>query len=298
MTMGTESLDSRYKALDTRESRDVLALVLDAQRRGIAAVADRIDAIAAAGDAVAARLATSSTGRIVYAGAGTSVRLGVQDGVELTPTFGWPTDRLAFAIAGGMDALTRAIEGAEDDVAAAAAAIDVLGVGPDDVCIAISASGATPYTCAACAAAHARGALTIGIANNAGAPLLAASHYPILIDSGAEPIAGSTRMTAGTTQKIVLNLLSTLVMIRLGRVYDGMMIDVIATNDKLVARSLGMVREIAGVDKAGAQHALAASAGHVKLAILVAAGLDADAGRTLLDRHAGNLRAALAELGR
>ena len=296
--MGTESLDNRYKALDTRDSREVAALVLDAQQRGLDAVQARLDAIALAADATASRLAGSASGRLIYAGAGTSVRLGVQDGVELTPTFGWPADRLGFAIAGGLPALTRAIEGAEDDTAAGTAAIETLDVGPDDVCIAVSASGRTPYTCAACSAARDRGALTIGIANNSAAPLLAVSQHPILIDSGAEPVAGSTRMTAGTTQKITLNLLSTLTMIRLGRVYDGMMVDVIATNEKLVVRSLGMVRDIAGVDETAARAALAAANGHVKLAALVALGQSAAAGRDLLARHGGNLRAALAALGR
>jgi N-acetylmuramic acid 6-phosphate etherase len=294
MTMGTESFDSRYKALDTRDSRDVLAAILDAQQRGVDAVRSRIDAIAEAADAAAARLRSSPTGRLVYAGAGTSVRLGVQDGVELTPTFGWPTNRLAFAIAGGMDALTRAIEGAEDDRVAGAAAIVDQQVGRDDVCIAVSASGGTPYTCAAATKARERGALTITIANNAGSPLLAAGDHPILIDSGAEPVAGSTRMTAGTTQKIVLNLLSTLIMIRLGRVYDGLMVDVVATNDKLVLRSIAMLREITGIDEADARRALAAAAGHVKLGVLVADGLTAEAGRELLARHGNDLRSARA----
>ena len=293
--MGTESFDSRYKALDTRASGDVLALVLDAQQRGLDAVRDQISPIAAAADAIAERLMDNVSGRLVYTGAGTSARLGVQDGVELTPTFGWPADRLVFAIAGGMEALTRAIEGAEDDAGAGTAAIAAHGVGASDVCIAVSASGGTPFTCAACVAARSRGALTVAIANNPGAALLAAAEHPIFIDSGPEPIAGSTRMTAGTTQKIALNLLSTLTMIRLGRVYDGLMVDVVATNDKLGVRSLGMVRQIAGVEDADARIALEAAAGHVKLAVLIAGGLSPDEGSSLLERHSGNLRAALAE---
>lgn len=296
MPMGTESLDHRYKSLDTRSSREIVSLVLDAQRRGLDAVAARIDNIAVAADAIASRLSTSPNGRLVYAGAGTSIRLGVQDGVELTPTFGWPADRLAFAIAGGEVALMRAIEGAEDDTAAARARIDELAVGPGDVCIALSASGRTPYTCAATEAARQSGALTIGIANNAGARLLDLAEHPIEIDSGAEPVAGSTRMTAGTTQKIVLNLMSTVAMIRLGRVYDGLMVDVVATNEKLALRARDMVTTIAGVDEEAAQRSLDAARGHVKLAALVAQGLSADAGRELLDRHGGNLRAALREL--
>jgi N-acetylmuramic acid 6-phosphate etherase len=298
IVMETESIDSRYAALDIRASSDIVSLVVGAQQRGLDAVRARSAEIAAAGEAAAARLKAGPAGRIVYAGAGTSARLGVQDGVELTPTFGWPAERLVFAIAGGLDALTRAIEGAEDDRAAGVAAIAGPGVGADDVCIAVSASGATPFTCAACDEARARGALTIGIANNAGAPLLAVADHPILIASGAEPVAGSTRMTAGTTQKIVLNLLSTLVMVRLGRVYDGLMVDVVATNDKLHARAVDMVRRIAGVDDSGAQRALAAAGGHVKLAALIAIGQSRDAGRALLDRHGGDLRAALADTPR
>ncbi|MEK9660341.1 MAG: N-acetylmuramic acid 6-phosphate etherase [Alphaproteobacteria bacterium] len=297
MPMGTESLDQRYKALDTRSGREVVSLILDAQQRGVEAVRRSAGAIAEAAEAMAVRLSGSGDGRIVYAGAGTSIRLGVQDGVELTPTFGWPSERLDFVIAGGDAALTRAIEGAEDDGDAARACIEAIGVGAADVCIALSASGRTPYTCAAARAAHQRGALTIAIANNAGAVLLDAADHPILIDSGAEPVAGSTRMTAGTTQKIVLNLLSTVAMVRLGRVYDGMMVDLVATNDKLAERARDMVRAIANVDAAAARRALDAANGHVKLAALLARGLTTADGQALLDRHAGDLRAALAELG-
>lgn len=296
MTMGTESFDSRYKALDTRDSGDVMSLVIEAQQRGLDAVRAQIGPIAAASDAAASRLAAASSGRIVYAGAGTSIRLGVQDGVELTPTFGWPGERLAFAIAGGEAALTQAIEGAEDDEKAAETMISTLLVGPDDICIAISASGATPYTCAACAAARKHGALTIGIANNTATPLLTMADHPISIDSGAEPVAGSTRMTAGTTQKIVLNMLSTAIMIRLGRVYDGLMVDVIATNEKLVLRARAMVGKIAHVNETEARQALDAADGHVKLAVLIANGLAREQAQALLDRCAGNLRAALAEV--
>lgn len=296
--MGTESFDSRYQALDTRDSREIAALIVDAQRRGVEAVRDQANTIAAAADAAANRLREHISGRLVYAGAGTSARLGVQDGVELTPTFGWPNERMVFAIAGGLAALTRSIEGAEDDRAAAAAFVEDNGVNATDVCIAISASGSTPFTCSFCVAARQRGALTIGVANNADAPLLQAAEYPVHIASGAEPVAGSTRMTAGTTQKIVLNLLSTLIMIRLGHVYDGLMVDVIATNEKLVVRSREMVCHITGVDNPTAERALQAAGGHVKLAVLIAGGLSATDGRALLDRHAGDLRAALADIPR
>lgn len=295
--MGTESYDSRYAALDTRDSADVLSLILDAQQRGLDAVRKAIPQIAIAADSTAERLRASAAGRLIYIGAGTSARLGVQDGVELLPTFGWPAERLGFVIAGDMASLTRAIEGAEDDSGAAVEAVADQKTADGDVCIAVSASGATPFTRSACAAARERGALTIGIANNPGAPLLAAAEHPILVDSGAEPIAGSTRMTAGTSQKVVLNLLSTLVMIRLGHVYDGLMVDVVATNDKLVARSLAMVCQITGIDEPAAKSALEQAGGHVKLASLIATGLTAKQGRATLERCSGDLRSALKEAG-
>src|SRR5262249_47883591 len=158
-------------------------------------------------------------GRLIYAGAGTSARIGVQDGAELFPTFNWPHEQVAFAIAGGEGALLRAVENAEDSAEGGAARMAELGVGPDDVVIGIAASGNTPYTVAAVKAAKARGALTVGIANNAGTQLLSASDHPILLDTGPEIIAGSTRLKAGTSQKAALNLFSTLLMVRLGRVY-------------------------------------------------------------------------------
>jgi N-acetylmuramic acid 6-phosphate etherase len=234
---------------------------------------------------------------MVYAGAGTSGRIGVQDGAELPPTFDWPPDRLVLLIAGGEAALTQAIENAEDDAAAAVAAIERHAVGADDVAIGLAASGATPFTVAALREARRRGALTIGLANTPGAPLLAAAEHPIAVETGAEAIAGSTRMQAGTAQKVVLNLFSTLVMIRLGRVYQGLMVDMRATNAKLRHRAVRMLRHLSGRDEAAVQQALARADGKVKLARLVLEGLDPAAAQALLDRHGGSLRAALAALG-
>jgi len=295
--MATESFDPRYRGLDARDDAGVLAALLSAQGDALASVGAVAPSLAAAARAVAARLGRGN-GRLVYAGAGTSARLGVQDGVELVPTFGWPRERLGFLVAGGMAALTIAVEGAEDDEAAGARDARTLDLGPADVTVALSASGRTPYTLAACRAARAAGALTIGLANNPGAPLLAAAEHGILLDSGPEPIAGSTRMGAGTAQKVALNLLSTLAMMRLGRVYDGLMVDMMATNAKLEERARRMVAAIAGVDEAAAAAALAAAGGHVKTAALVAHGLPTDAARLLLDDHDGDLRAALARLPR
>lgn len=290
----TEEFADTFRDLETRANEDIVAAILDAQANGIAAVHDAGRALAAAADAGATRLRENPTGRIVYGGAGTSARLGVQDGVELVPTFGWPEARLAYLIAGGPAALTRTAEGAEDDAEQAGVDADALGINSGDVCLVLSASGVTPYAVAACNAARDAGALTIGIANNGGSPLLAAAEHPILLETGPEPIGGSTRMTAGTAQKVTLNLLSTLMMIRLGRVYGGMMVDVIASNDKLRERAVRIVMEAAGVDDTGARRALADSDNAVKPAILVALGLNLGEAQGLLEAHAGDLRLALA----
>lgn len=295
--MRTEANDARYRNLDMLDTAEVAGLILDAQEAGLAAVRAALDNISAAADAMAARLRTDADGRLVYAGAGTSIRLGVQDGVELIPTFGWTQDRLGFLIAGGTDALTRAIEGAEDNAAQGRADTTALSVSSSDAVIALSASGATPYTIGACEAARDAGALTVAIANNADSPLLAAAEHRVLLDSGAEPVGGSTRMTAGTTQKVTLNLLSTLTMIRLNRTYGGYMVDVLPTNDKLKRRVRRMVMEIANVDEAAADAALTASGGEAKPAVLVAGGLAIDEARALLDETDGNLRQALARAG-
>ncbi len=292
--MHTEDFDARYQDLDTRSNDEIIELVLAAQVAGLAATRDARDAVAQAASALADRLRGSTTGRLIYAGAGTSGRLGVLDGAELIPTFGWPPDRVGFLIAGGRDALLRPVEGAEDDAGAGTAEATAQALGPTDALVAISASGTTPYTVAVCQAARTAGALTIAVANNAPCPLLDAAEHGIAVASGAEPIGGSTRMTAGTTQKVTLNLLSTLAMIRLNRTYGGYMVDVLVTNDKLRQRAVRMIGEIAGVDPDAAAAALAAAGNNTKLAILVAKGLAPDDAAALLARHHGNLRRALA----
>ena len=186
-----------------------------------------IPAIQSAAAAAASRL-KSGNGRLVYAGAGTPARLAVQDGVELMPTYGWPRERLAFLIAGGEKALVRSIENAEDDAEAAARDIKryLKRANTQDVCIAVSASGRTPDTVEVCRLARDAGALTIGISSKLDLALLKVADHAIFLDSGPEPVGGSTRMNAGTAQKAALNAISTLVMIRLGRVYDGFMVHV------------------------------------------------------------------------
>lgn len=289
--MSTETADPRFADIDLWPSAEVVAALLDAQRGAIDAVRAQAAAIAAAADAAAARLMRG--GRLVYAGAGTSGRVAVQDGVELSPTYGWPEDRLIYLLAGGDVALTRAVEGAEDDGDAARTAIADAALGVHDVAIGVAASGRTPYTVAAIDAARRAGALTIGIAGNPDTPLLAVAEHPILLDTGAEAIAGSTRMSAGTAQKAALNALSTAIMIRCGRVYRGLMVDMRISNAKLLARGVAMVSELAGVDEAAARHALEAAGRSVKAAVLVARGATPDAAAQWLAAAGGDLRAAI-----
>src|SRR5262249_49420483 len=210
--MLTEEISPRYADLDSWSSSEMIAAMYEGQLAATAAVRGTLEAIAAAvEDAVPA---LRRGGRIVYAGAGTSGRIGVQDGVELTPTFDWPADRLVFAMAGGLDALVRSAEGAEDIEAAGAQAIADAKGGANDVVIGVAASGTTPFTIGALRASTARGAVTIAVANNQGAPLFEVARHRILADTGSEVIAGSTRMKAGTAQKIVLNLFSTAGMVK------------------------------------------------------------------------------------
>lgn len=292
---GTESIDPRYADVDSWPTEDAIAAMVEGQRRAVDALAAQVAALSAAATAAAARLGTGE-GRLIYAGAGTSGRVAVQDGVELTPTFGWPGTRLAYLMAGGLDALTASQEGAEDDRAAAGGGIAALDVGPADVVIAVAASGRTPFTLSAVEAARARGALTIGLANNPGAPLLAAAEHPILLDTGSEIISGSTRMNAGTAQKAALNILSTAIMLRLGKVYRGQMVDMIISNIKLRQRAVAMIRLLAGCDEAQASDALAEAGDRIAPAVLIAMGQSAADAQALLARHGGVLRDAVAAL--
>ena len=292
----TETISPRYAAIDSWPPAQMLAAMWEAQLAAVAAVGPALPALAAAAEAAAPLLAAG--GRLVYIGAGTSGRIGVQDGAELPPTFDWPQDRIVLLMAGGHAAFTRSIEGAEDDTAAGAADIAAHRVGTGDVAIGIAASGSTPYTTAAIRAARAAGALTLGIANSPGGTLLAASAHPILVETAPETIAGSTRMKAGTAQKVVLNLFSSLVMVMIGRVHQGLMVDMQARNDKLRLRALRMLRHLTGCDEAAAAQALAATDGHVKPAVLIVHGLSAPDATALLTRHSGILRRALQEIGR
>ena len=290
--MRTEELSPRFEDLDAWPSLEAVHAMFEGQLSAVAAVRAALPDIVSAGENTAVRLAEG--GRLVYCGAGTSGRIGVQDGAELSPTFDWPEDRVVFAIAGGERALRVSAEGAEDDRSGAKRALASLAVGVRDVVIGLAASGATPYTVEFLQGARERGALTVAIANNPGAPLLASADHAIFIDSGPEVLAGSTRMTAGTAQKVVLNLFSTLVMIRLGRVHRGLMVAMRARNAKLLRRATAMICHLAHCDPETAKQAFDAADGDVKLAVLLARGIDGETAKTLIRRSRGHLRSALA----
>lgn len=290
----SESCDDRFADLDAAPPETVIETLWESQLTAVAAVRPTLAAIAAACRAAAARLATG--GRLVYTGAGTAGRIAAQDGAELGPTFGWPATRLLLLPAGGTESLIHAIENAEDDRAAAERAAHHHSLGATDVVIGVAASGTTPYTVALLEAAQRRGALTIGLANSPGTPLLAAAAYPLLVETGAEVIAGSTRLKAGTAQKVVLNLFSTSLMILLNRVYRARMVDLEISNAKLRRRALGIITALSGASLEEAARLLAAANGNVKRALLLANGLEPDEAERLLSRHGGNLRAALAAL--
>jgi N-acetylmuramic acid 6-phosphate etherase len=292
----TERASPRYAGIDLWAPGDVLDALIEAQFAAVAATRAARPALERAAAAMEARI--RYRGRLVYAGAGTSGRLAVQDGAELMPTFSWPEERLILLMAGGQDALLKSVEGAEDQIEHAERLVREHVIDGKDVMIAVAASGTTPFTLACLREAKKRGALTIGVANNRGTPLLDEADFPILLDTGAEPIAGSTRMKAGTAQKIALNLLTTLLMISLGRVYDGLMVDVQAVNEKLVRRSEEMLVRLTCCTRPSARDALRRAHGSVKLATMVLNGCSLDDGVRLLERAGGHLRAALAAMER
>ena len=289
----TEHASNRFKELDTWSDSKILDALVEGQERAIASVRQAIPQIGAAASALSSNLMRG--GRLFYGGAGTSIRVGVQDGSELPATFNMAEDKIEYLIAGGRAALFDTLAHAEDDAEDGARAASGLKTG--DTLVAIAASGSTPYTVAAAQRAKQNGATVIAVVNNPGSALALQSHFEIFLDSGAEVIAGSTRMGAGTAQKAALNLLSTLAHIKLGAVHDGMMVNVQADNAKLKKRAHAIVTAISGVGENAVTAALAHSKGNVKSAILMCAGASSDeaARKILADTH-GNLRLALTQL--
>lgn len=291
----TELPNPDSEGLDQLTTEEMLARMNDADATVAARVRAELPAIARAVDVIADRLRRG--GRLLYIGAGTSGRLGCLDAAECLPTFGVSPERVRGIIAGGETALTRAVEGAEDDAEAGRTAIDDLGVGADDVVVGISASGGAPYVRAALARARERGATTVGIANTPDPPLARDADIAIVPVTGPEVLTGSTRLKAGTAQKLVLNLLSTGAMIRWGKTYGNRMVDVQATNRKLRARARRLLREIGGVeDDEAATRLLEAANGSVKTAIVMARrGADRGEAERRLREAGGFLAVALGE---
>jgi N-acetylmuramic acid 6-phosphate etherase len=292
--MATEHISPRFVDLDSWSTRDMIDAMYEGQLAASAAVRTALPSIGAAVDDAVTALERG--GRLVYVGAGTSGRIAVQDGAELPPTYNWPGNRLVFVMAGGMDALLKSSEGAEDRSEDAARAIADAMIGPNDVVIGVAASGTTPFTIGALRTASERGAVTIAVANNRGAPLFDVARHHILVETGTEVVAGSTRMQAGTAQKIILNIFSTAVMVRLGRVYRGLMVNMRARNAKLLRRAEVIVDQIVGCGTKDAARFVEAADGDVKLAILLGLGLELKDAAAVLQRHNGNLRSAIGEL--
>ncbi|MEV0172875.1 N-acetylmuramic acid 6-phosphate etherase [Streptomyces sp. NPDC050803] len=292
-SLTTEAFRPELADIDRLPTLDIARLMNGEDTSVPAAVAARLPEIAAAIDAVAERMARG--GRLLYAGAGTAGRLGVLDASECPPTFNTEPTQVVGLIAGGPEAMVTSVEGAEDSKELARADLDALALTPADTVVGVSASGRTPYAIGAVEHARALGALTIGLACNADSALAAAADHGIEIVVGPELLTGSTRLKSGTAQKLVLNMLSTITMIRLGKTYGNLMVDVRASNEKLRARSRRIVALATGADDEEIERALAATGGEVKNAILVVlAGVDGPTAARLLEESGGHLRAALA----
>lgn len=286
----TERVDAATAGLDLLQPAALVDALIGSQRGAFDAVAAAREAIAAAVDEIARRL--ESGGRLHYFGAGTSGRIAMLDAAEIPPTFGAEPSLVQAHIAGGETALVRAVEGAEDDAAAGRAAAREIGAG--DAAIGISASGTAAYVIGAIEEARARGAYTIAIVNGDSSALGAAADRSVVLSTGAEALAGSTRLRAGTAQKIALNTISTAVMVRLGKVYDNLMVDLVATNRKLRARALRLVVALTGTAEPQASALLDAAAGSVKCAVVMGRrNVDAREAHRLLERCQGRLRDAL-----
>lgn len=291
----TENADPAFLDYDTWPVATQLTALWQSQLTAAAVVSSALPALTAAVESALPRL--KAGGRLVYAGAGSSGRLAAQDGAELEPTYNWPPERMRLLIAGGREALLNAVENAEDDASAGCAETEALQLTANDVVVGIAASGKTPYTVACIKAASNAGALTVGIANVPETALLLAAKHAVFVGTGAEPIAGSTRMKAGTAQKIVLNLLSTSLMTGLGRVYRARMVDMRSRNAKLRERAVRMVINLTDCSEENARIALEQTDGHVKSAVLMALGADKKAAETALSQSDDNLRNALSRLG-
>lgn len=292
MLMSTETIDPRFAALDELVTHDLVTTFIDDQVLAIQAVKAAHDSIAYAVESAVKRL--EQGGRLIYVGAGTSGRLGMLDSSELLPTFAWPSDRAIAMMAGGQSAYFHAVEGAEDNIEEAIESLSEINISELDVVIGLAASGRTPFTISAVRFAKQQGALTIGIANNPNTPLVTEAEISIVLDTGAEVIAGSTRLKAGTAQKVVLNTLSSAIMVRLNKVLGNLMIDMQPTNQKLLIRAIYLVMNATNCTEEKAQQVLKEANNSVKLAILmVKNNISVGQAKSLLEKTHGNLRKAI-----
>lgn len=291
----TETSHEQAVGLDMKQPETILALLVDGQADAAACVRSAADAIASASRIAAKTIGGGGT--LAYAASGSSGLMAMSDALELPGTFGIDRGQIGILFAGGPPWLNTFRGGPEDDYELGVRDVDKSDLGDNDCLIAVSASGSTPYALGAMTQAHERGTATIGIANNAGSPLLEMAGTPILLPTPPELIAGSTRMGAGTAQKIALNLISTLMAIELGHVVDGHMVNLSIENAKLHTRARNMISDISGCAEEAASHCLEQADGSVKVAILLACGAAGpDAARRLLDTHNGNVRSARAAL--
>lgn len=291
--LNTETPAQDHTLLDQYPTVELVNVLVDDQLNAVNAVRAAAPRLAAAVAAALPRV--EAGGRLVYVGAGTSGRLGVLDSVELYPTFSWPHGRAVALLAGGSDAMFVAVEGAEDDLDQGAADLRSLAITQDDVVLLIAASGGTPYVLGALRAARALGALTIGFANNPDAPVAGEAEIGITLDTGPEVISGSTRLKAGTSQKIALNTFSSALMVRLNKVHGNLMVDLKATNAKLVLRAIRLTSFATGVDEAAARTVLEQCDFHVKTAIVaLSRQTGVEQARALLEASNGSVRQALA----
>ncbi|HYM90282.1 MAG TPA: N-acetylmuramic acid 6-phosphate etherase [bacterium] len=289
----TEAINERTRDFDLRPLLDQARLMNAEDQSVPAAVEAVLPQIVDAVTRIAQALRRG--GRLLYVGAGTSGRVAALDAAECPPTFGTDPDQVQAVLAGGPRALTEGVEGAEDDERAGEREMDARAAGPKDVIVGIAASGTTPFVLAAVRRARARGATTIAVTCVADSPLASACDLAIVPLVGPEVIAGSTRLKAGTAQKLVLNMLSTLAMVQLGKVYGNLMVDLRATNEKLRRRAVRIVAAAAGVAEPHAADALARAGGRVPVAIvMLAASTTAEEAAARLARAQGSIRRAVA----
>lgn len=290
--IGTEQRNPRTAEIDRVNTAEMLRIINEEDARVADAVSAQIPAIARAVDGIVERIRNG--GRLIYIGAGTSGRLGVLDASECPPTFNTPSGLVVGLIAGGDHALRNAVEHVEDQPSAGADALKAIDANENDTVVGIAASGRTPFVLGAIAYANDIGALTIGLCNTREAKLSDAVDIPIPVLTGPEVVTGSTRLKAGTGQKLVLNMLTTGVMIRLGKTFGNLMVDLQPTNQKLRVRAVGIVRDAAGVSEAEAADALERANGNVKIAIVSSLlSIPPDEAQQHLDRAQGRVRDAV-----